>query len=180
MKKKTLVLISLICLCFLLNCNKNNEIKNKNIIVKQKEETNLKNENQISDPAFDKFWAQFRIFCLNGKYKELIGFVDLPLTTRGPMDYHPKIKFKKNDFPKVFSLFLLQPTGMGINLEETILDDIQENEKIYFSDTKCPIIHGDWARVNDMGFKKINSKWKLSFLYLSYKTYTDLGINIEE
>lgn len=177
MKKFTIISFLLLCLCMQSQCTKSTDAQ-------KTDDTSLQQTTAAAPGAadyreFNRFWTQFRNLCLNKDYDKLSNLVHFPLVTRGPMDFHKEISFEQKDFHRVFPLFLSQPTGMDIELEEKTADAIHKITVVDFTGTNGPAMSGDRARVSDMEYKKINSQWKLALLYLEEDTYKALGITIE-
>lgn len=77
----------------------------------------------------DELWHNFRNNILANNYNQLVYYVDFPLNTRGDLDDDPIITFKKDEFKKVFTLFLKQPSGESASdFNETQLDYIRRTE----------------------------------------------------
>lgn len=112
---------------------------------------------------FTTFWKTFREAVLSSDTAQLIGLTAFPLKYRGTLDGDPVIKISKEQFGKVFSLFLKQWNGLDLEgsteldyIKKTANSNEQSNEK--------------QIRMGNMVFYQKDGKWKLGFLYLNEET----------
>ncbi|MFM2226102.1 MAG: hypothetical protein RJA07_2304 [Bacteroidota bacterium] len=125
----------------------------------------IKNENSIiqlestSQKEFKIFWKKFRATIIKNDSTNIISLTQFPLETRGEMDSDSIIKYDKKDFAKVLHAFLYSTSGViqGSQLDEIIQTENPDNKYVL----------KDWARVTDFQFRRINGKWRLTFLYLN-------------
>lgn len=126
---------------------------------------------------FQKFWKEFRSATMEKDYYKLIKLVKFPLNSRGPFDYNPIIKLNKNEFLTVFENYLSEPIFLKDMEYITTLNYITTKNSIaseYSYYQKYGILE-----IENMGFSIIDSKWKLTFLYVSYEGYKRIGYDIE-
>jgi hypothetical protein len=114
----------------------------------------------IDSTGFIKYWLDFRQAVLNSDTNKLITLSRFPIQTRGTFDGDPIIEYSKQEFVKVFNLFLKKWIGDG---SSTTPYDIIKLTKIPAEE-----ISHNQIRIGDMVFFLTNKKWKLQFLYFEY------------
>jgi len=130
------------------------------------------------------FWGEFRNAVLSNDISKIEEAARFPIETRGPMDTDPIIKFKKDKFGEVFSIFLAKEAGV---LGKTEFDFIKNSEKLEFKNSedydksgnylKSVRVEGNHTRIGDMEFELVNNSWKLTFIYLDEDSYKKLGVD---
>ncbi len=128
------------------------------------------------DTSFNFFWIKFRSSVINNNIHELIKNTNFPLETRGPQDSDEITKYDESEFQIVFQTFLKEDSEQEISE----FDLIMKLEKYELSNKRDFYLVGDWARVGEMEFKKIDNKWKLNFLYLYYGTIDEINYNLNK
>jgi hypothetical protein len=111
------------------------------------------------------FWTTFRKAVLDNDLDKVMSMTKFPFETRGEMDGDPIVKYQKKDFKKVFHAILMHPTYW--KEDGDFISTLEGINRTSNSDLK-DIWYG-WTRVIDLGFKKVNNKWTLTFAYLSIR-----------
>ena len=128
----------------------------------------IKSNDSVVKESFSGFWKRFRTAVINTDTTQIISITKFPFQTRGPLDSDPTIKYPKEMFTRVFTVFLNQ--WNGIDLEGKT--ELYSIKRIKNPDIKD--VHNDYTRVGELVFAKTSKGWKLVFAYLNNETTDSL------
>jgi hypothetical protein len=110
---------------------------------------NIVPNNAEHEEEFRQFWKNFRLAILGSNWSKLDPLVKHPLKTRGDSDYDPVLEVTRDEFKRVFTLFL--------ESEQNLITDLEKAN---------PYITESWVRIGDMEFTRESGTWYLSFIFL--------------
>lgn len=152
---KNLFLLLIILIAY--SCKNNNVNKKETQSNLQENVTEQENINITeNDAEFQLFWTEFRNAVINSDYNSLQNKVNFPLEIEDYQDCFPIINSGTENFEFVFNEYLILH-------HEAALNFIKECERV---NVKKDRKDKEFVRMEDMGFKKINSEWKLSLIYM--------------
>ncbi len=134
--------------------NADNEVKADSLIADIEPEI-IQSKNHLYD--FNIFLGAFKKAILDKDSVALKSMTRFPLKTRGDLDTDPIIEYVEKDFMNIFNDFLQRPTGTNIN-------DLNESQLELLTKTNDSE-PGDYHRIGDMVFEKVDDKWNLVFIY---------------
>ena len=161
--RQTISLLLVLIALFYINSIKN---QGKSIIT-----DNSKNLVQmVTNEDFQSFWIDFRGAIISLDYIKLIEMTNFPLKSHGKSDADPQFLIYKDRFYYFLKVCLNENIDLTLD-GETNLDFIKRTsilvEGKYF--TKL----GNWSRVTDMEFQRINNSWKLTRIYFNTADFKD-------
>lgn len=112
---------------------------------------------------FQSFWTIYRHAIIENDTAKLFQLTQFPFKVRGPLDYDPIIKYSKEVFPVVLKNILQQSSGLNEGETEAMRSALTEK-------VNPKHIQADWARVDELEFKRINGNWKCYFAFIEYET----------
>jgi hypothetical protein len=116
---------------------------------------------------FNVFWSKFRQAVIDNDTAKIKEYTVLPFKTRGPSDDDPIVEVNESSFIKTFKLFLDNRNGTPEQKTHfEIVKGIVQIEKLRYGPYT---LLNNWARVDDLEFKKIGNQWKLYFAFIKLK-----------
>lgn len=109
---------------------------------------------------FQNFWNEFRTAVMNNDTAKVAMLTRFPFETRGEMDWDPVIERDKEWFLKTYQELLNHDPGLP-QPPRTMRAFIEHSSQV----TSKDIVVGDWARLGDFEFRRIDGKWWFTFAY---------------
>ncbi len=128
-----------------------------------------------STKGFDKFWEKFQPLLVAKKYAVLSAHVQFPLKGYGSLDGAKVLTYTKANFGKALTAFLniddanhnpdnkTDANGDYITIKKSEVLGLYASWSLIPDNAKY--VSGTSARVDDLEFKFVGGKWKLSGFY---------------
>lgn len=126
-------------------------------------------ENENIKEEFLEFWQRFQNSLVNYDTENIIRLSKFPFETNGPLDHFPVVEYDRDDeFLIVLDEFFNQEFGHFLNVpgfEKKFMRYI-ENDKL--------ILSNDYAKIQNMCFKKHNNQWKFCNVFFEEELYEQM------
>jgi len=115
---------------------------------------------------FLEFWKHFRAAVLERKWEQIQSCTEFPLKTHGELDWSPQGEVTESKFQRLFEKFLAQRVFVTKADGQLAQLSLEEQIRNLVSPPKEEPSSRNWARVEDMQFRRTTGGWKLYLLYL--------------